>query len=159
MKLLREYIRTLLESKYGWEVATKENMMLDQEGMDISDRENQEQYLKSLGLMETTSIPIGQCYSHATKMAKDSTKQEFNDLTKFKVVHGKITDKFSGESVLHAWVEKGDTVFDWQTSHTKSKGIDKATYYDMYNPEPHNEYTAEEILINCIRSSHHGPWT
>ena len=73
------------------------------------------EYIKEL-LVEKA---IGQCYPHATKMARESTQEEFSDLTKFKVVHGKITDKFSGESSLHAWVEKGDLVFDWQTSSTK----------------------------------------
>ena len=62
------------------------------------------EYIRGL-LIETA---IGQCYPHAVKMAKDSSQEEFADLTRFKVVHGRITDKFSGESVMHAWVEKGD---------------------------------------------------
>ena len=51
---LRSYVRNLLESnEYGWEVANKKNMLLDKEGMEQSDKENQEKYLKSLGLMES----------------------------------------------------------------------------------------------------------
>ena len=117
MKLLREYIRTLLVEK-----------------------------------------AIGQCYPHATKMARDATDEEFSDLSKFKVVHGQITDKFSGESVAHAWVEKGDTVFDWQTSYTKPDGISRDVYYDMFQPEAHREYTARETMVNCLKTDQHGPW-
>ena len=102
---------------------------------------------------------IGQCYPHAVKMAQATTEEEFNDLSKFKVVHGRITDKFSGESVLHAWVEKGDMVFDWQTSRGAGKeGIPKTTYYDIFQPEAHEEYTANETMINCVKSGQAGPW-
>ena len=112
------------------------------------------EYIKEL-LVEKA---IGKCYPHTTKMARESTQEEFSDPTKFKVVHGKITDKFSGESSLHAWVEKGDIIFDWQTSSTKPEGIPRDTYYDMYQPEVHDEYTAEETMVNCVRQGQHGPW-
>ena len=108
---------------------------------------------------EGETIAIGQCYPFALDMAKASAKDEFADLSKFKVVHGRITDKFSNESVLHAWVEKGGMAFDAQTSSTKPDGIPIADYYDMYQPEPHEEYTAEETIINCITKGHKGPWT
>ena len=112
------------------------------------------EYIRGL-LIETA---IGQCYPHAVKMAKGSSQEEFSDLTRFKVVHGRVTDKYSGESVLHAWVEKGGMVFDWQTHSTKPDGIPKDIYYDMYSPEIHNEYTAEETMINCLKSGQAGPW-
>lgn len=110
-------------------------------------------------LKEEETIAIGQCYPFAIELAKASTKDEFDDLSRFKVVHGRITDKFSGESVLHAWVEKGDMMFDAQTSSTKPHGIPKAEYYDMYQPEAHEEYTAEQTIIKCIRTGQKGPWT
>mgnify|MGYP001167783735 CR=1 FL=1 len=114
------------------------------------------EYIRTL-LIE---VAIGQCYPHAVKMARGATDEEFNDLTRFKVVHGRITDKFSGESVLHAWVEKGDMIFDWQTHSTKPDGIDRETYYDIFQPEVHSEYTAEEAMTNCLRSGGKaGPWT
>ena len=108
---------------------------------------------------EQETIAMGQCYPFAVEMAKASAKDEFDDLSKFRVVHGRVTDKWSGESVLHAWVEKGDMVFDAQTSGTKPDGIPKETYYDMFQPEPHEEYTAEQTMINCITKGHKGPWT
>jgi len=104
-------------------------------------------------------IAIGQCYPHTVKMAQQVTGEEFSDLSKFKVAHGRITDKFSGESVLHAWVEKGNMVFDWQTHSTKPDGIDREMYYDIFQPEIHNEYTAEETMVNCLKSGQAGPWT
>jgi len=114
------------------------------------------EYIREL-LVEKT-IAIGQCYPHAVKMAQKSTDEEFTDLAKFKVVHGRITDKWSGESVEHAWVEKGDMIFDWQTSSTKSEGIPRAVYYDNFQPESYEEYTAEEAVINCAKTGQKGPW-
>ena len=55
MKLLREYIRELLTE---WEPANDKNLMLDQEGMEKSDRENVSRYLKSLGLLESRILSI-----------------------------------------------------------------------------------------------------
>jgi len=101
---------------------------------------------------------IGQCYPHVIKMAMESTNKEFSDLSIFKVVHGRITDKWSGESVEHAWVEKGDVIFDWQTSATRPDGIPRDVYYSNFQPEPYEEYTAEETMLNCARSGQAGPW-
>ena len=109
-------------------------------------------------LKEQETIAVGQCYPFAVEMSNNSSESEFTDLSKFKVVHGRVTDKFSGESFLHAWVEKGDMVFDSQTSHTKPNGIPKADYYDIYQPEPHEEYTAEETILKCMKTGHKGPW-
>ena len=55
MKLLREYIRELLVE---WELANDKNLMLDQEGMEKTDRENVSRYLKSLGLIESLQITV-----------------------------------------------------------------------------------------------------
>ena len=124
-------------------------------------------------MTEQKTIALGQCYPFANKMATewldahiDKSKPpgegvhpDIDDKDKFKVVHGRITDKFSGESNMHAWVEKGDTVFDWQSHTTKPDGIPREVYYDIFQPEVHEEYTAEESMIKCMRSGHQGPWT
>ena len=118
-------------------------------------------YLKKHPYMEPDQLQeeaAGQCFPFAVEMANAVPDNEFDDMSKFKVVHGRITDKFSGETTLHAWVEKGDVVFDWQTSATKPKGISKVSYYDIYQPEVHAEYTAEELLINCMKQGHKGPF-
>tara|TARA_R110002060_G_scaffold26750_3_gene36352 strand:+ start:1148 stop:1324 length:177 start_codon:yes stop_codon:yes gene_type:complete len=56
-------------------------------------------------------------------------KEEFNNPAKPKVAHCRVTDRWSDESVLHAWVEMDDIVFDWQTSHVKPLGIPHDIYY------------------------------
>ena len=48
--------------------------------------------------LKEETIPLGKCYPFAVKMAKASSNKEFEDLSLFKVVHGRITDKWSGES-------------------------------------------------------------
>lgn len=118
-------------------------------------------YLKKHPYMEPDQLQeeaAGQCFPFAVEMANAVPDNEFDDMSKFKVVHGRITDKFSGETTLHAWVEKGDVVFDWQTSATKPKGISKVSYYDIFQPEVHAEYTAEELLVNCVKQGHKGPF-
>jgi len=44
--------RILEVNEYRWDVANKKNFMLDKDGMEKSDKENVEQYLQKLGLME-----------------------------------------------------------------------------------------------------------
>tara|TARA_Y100000310_G_scaffold296575_1_gene328926 strand:- start:3576 stop:3992 length:417 start_codon:yes stop_codon:yes gene_type:complete len=124
-------------------------------------------------LNEKETIALGRCYPFANKMADewmkahiDRTKPrgkgvhpDIDNKEKFKVIHGRITDSFSGESVLHGWVEKGNLVFDDQTSHTQPEGVPKEDWYEIYQPEPHEEYTAEEAVLQCMKSGHEGPWT
>ena len=114
------------------------------------------QYIRQLLAEET--IPIGQCYPFAVNMAKKSQVSDRNNLKKFKVVHGKVTDKFSGDSYNHAWVEKENLVFDDQTKFTKPGGIPRNVYYDLYQPQIFKEYTAAETIINCVNTGHAGPW-
>ena len=55
MTLLREYIRELLtevSNEYGWSAGDKKGFMLDDEGMEKSDKDNIERFLKSLGIMK-----------------------------------------------------------------------------------------------------------
>ena len=104
------------------------------------------------------SIAIGQCYPHAVNMAKDSEVSDRNDLSKFKVVHGRVTNKWNDQSYEHAWVEKGDMIFDWQTHSTKPDGVPRDVYYDMFQPEVYEEYTAAETIMKCVDSEHAGPW-
>ena len=83
-----------------------------------------------------------------------------DNLDKFKVVHGTVTDKWQDppKPTLHAWIEMGDTVFDDQTKYTKPNGIDKATYYDVFQAEPNNEYTAKQAIAKCSLKGTEGPW-
>ena len=114
-------------------------------------------YIRQVILAEET-IAIGQCYPFAVNMAKESQVSDRNDLNKFKVVHARVNDRFSGESYDHAWVEKGGMVFSDQTKMTKPEGIPKDVYYDLYQPEISKEYTAAETIVNCVNTGHAGPW-
>ena len=113
------------------------------------------------------TIPLGQCFPFAVKMAQASSDEEFEDLSLFKVVHGEITVSERGETktIPHAWVEKPGLVFDEQTSHTKPEGVPRDVWYAEYQPdlldpdkERRKEYTAEEAMVTCVRQGQMGPW-
>ncbi len=86
--------------------------------------------------------------------------RDLNDKSKFKVVHGTVTNKWESppKAVVHGWVEMGDVVFDDQTKFTKPDGIPRDVYYDNFQPEPYAEFTAEEAIDNCIKYGGEGPW-
>ena len=59
VELIREYVRRVLREKtneYEWLPGSKKTFMLDKEGMEQSDKDNTEQYLKSMGLMESLLV-------------------------------------------------------------------------------------------------------
>lgn len=129
-------------------------------------------YIKEL-LKEQNVLAAGMCFPFAAKKAEEWFDQHFearrgrapkrhpdlNNMDKFKVVHGKVTDQWKKppKPIVHAWVEMGDLVFDDQTKMTKPDGIPKDVYYDMYQPEVVKEYNAEEVVVNCIMKGE-GPW-
>ena len=110
--------------------------------------------------LKEDSIPMGQCFPFAIQMVKASSDEEFADPSLFKVVHGEITVSERGETktIPHGWVEKPGLVFDEQTSHTKPEGVPKDVWYEMFQPNPHKEYTAEEAMLTCVRQGQMGPW-
>ncbi len=142
-------------------------------------------YLKDMGLIEAilvrvleeqNTLALGMCFPFAIQKAGEWWDRyytppddpddpgvkhpDLNDLNKFKVVHGTVTDKWKkpAKPVVHAWVEMGDTVFDDQTKVTKPDGVHKDFYYEMYQPEVFAEYTAEQALNKCAMSGYEGPW-
>ena len=132
------------------------------------------EYIRSL-LIEQNVLAQGMCFPFAYKKAEEwfdthftkgkpgrSPKRhpDLNNKDKFKIVHGTVTDKWEKppKPVVHGWVEMGDLVFDDQTKHTKPDGIPKEVYYDMFQPEPKKEFTAEEAVVNCIKYGGEGPW-
>ena len=101
--------------------------------------------------------------AHFTKASRGRRLKrhpDLNDKSKFKVVHGTITDKWEKpvKPVVHGWVEMGDLVFDDQTQHTKPDGVNKEFYYEMFQPEVYREFTAEEAIVNCAMKGGEGPW-
>lgn len=129
-------------------------------------------YIREL-LNEQNVIAAGMCFPFAAKKAEEWFGRHFearkgrapkrhpdlNNMDKFKVVHGKVTDTWKNppKSIVHAWVEMGDLVFDDQTQHTKPNGVPKKDYYDMYQPEVVEEYSAEDAVVNCDMKGE-GPW-
>ena len=127
-------------------------------------------------LNEQNVIAAGMCFPFAVKKAEEWWHQHYtrpadpeedgikhpdlNNLDKFKVVHGKVIDKWKSppKPIVHAWVEMGDLVFDDQTQQTKPDGIPKETYYDTFQPESVAEYTAEQVLNKCALLGYEGPW-
>ena len=138
MKLLREYIREML----------KEQKNILAQGMCFPFA-----YQKAEEWFEDHFTPGAR--GRAIKKHPD-----LNDKSKFKVVHGTVTNKWKSppKPVVHGWVEMGDLVFDDQTRVTKPNGIDKEVYYDMYQPEAYKEFTAEEAILNCAMKGGEGPW-
>ena len=137
MKLLREYIRELLN----------------------------EQNIAAQGMCFPFAYQKAEEWfdTHFTKGKPGRSPKRHPDLNnkdKFKIVHGTVTDKWEKppKPVVHGWVEMGDKVFDDQTKHTKPDGIPKEVYYDMFQPEPKKEFTAEEAVVNCIKYGGEGPW-
>jgi|GEM_PF-3193179 hypothetical protein len=132
------------------------------------------EYIREL-LVEQNVLAQGMCFPFAYQKAEEwfeeyytkgrpgrSAKKhpDLNDKSKFKVVHGTVTDKWKNppKPIVHGWVEMGDLVFDSQTSATRPDGIDKEIYYDMYQPEVFKEFTAEEAILNCAMKGGEGPW-
>ena len=132
------------------------------------------EYVKEL-LVERDVLATGMCFPFAYQKAEEWFEAHFtkggrgrgvkrhpdlNDKSKFKVVHGTVTDKWKqpAKPVVHGWVEMGDLVFDDQSKIMKPDGVPKDVYYDMYQPVPSKEFTAEEAVVNCIKYGGEGPW-
>ena len=132
------------------------------------------EYIRNL-LIEQNVRAEGMCFPFAYQKAEEWFEDHFtpggrgrgvkrhpdlNDKSKFKVVHGTVTDKWKKppKPVVHGWVEMGDLVFDDQTKHTKPNGVKKEDYYETYQPEVYKEFTAEEAIFNCAKHGGEGPW-
>jgi len=102
------------------------------------------------------AIACGKCFSWATENAKGSDR----------VVHGNI----KGLRGPHAWIERGDRVFDWQTDVLQwyfSEGLGKQEYrdtgwpkdefYKTFKPRNLKKYKAGDAKKND-RIVPLGPW-
>ena len=95
----------------------------------------------------------GECFSWANNNA------EAGDW----VVHGNV----KGLEGPHAWIERGDRVFDWQTTmgtwdyhdpEYATEGWPIKEWYRVFQPRNKVAYEDLEAMINAIRARHHGPW-
>lgn len=92
------------------------------------------------------SASDGDCFANATRAASPDDNE--------RVVHGKVTNA-DGNTFDHAWIEKGDTVYD----PTSGLDMKKVQFYRLLDARPEAMYTGEQATINAIRTRHHGPWT
>lgn len=107
-----------------------------------------------------TTTPLGDCYRYAVQKAMElaHNKALLEDKSRLRIVHGHTTDYWNKKSVLHAWVEKGNKVYDYRTRVLHPDGLDKDLYYKSFQPEKYHVFSVVEALRNCVRQGHYGPW-
>lgn len=96
-------------------------------------------------------IVCGDCYRFAVQEA-----QQPYEVT---VVHGTVTDPWSGKRFSHAWVERDDKAYDWQMVHIrdqKPQPIDD--YYRIWKPKDMTRYPGVKSVVMMARHGHFGPW-
>ena len=101
------------------------------------------------------TIPVGLCYKYAyQRIMKDD---------KLTLVHATVHNPWDGKAYVHAWVEEGNLVQDWQTMEAGSskyakKGWPVKEYYAAFNPKDIKKYNQVETMKNAAKGKHYGPW-
>jgi len=93
----------------------------------------------------------GRCYELAGRW------QLQHDDDEALLVHGHISNRHSEVNypeLNHAWITKGDQV--WEP--TTDKWIDKGAFYALYHAQEYAVYTHEELLLKLARTQNWGPW-
>jgi predicted transcriptional regulator len=103
----------------------------------------------------TSTKSIGECFSYAWKKVASDPES--------KLIHGTVTDPWSGKSYPHAWVEKDGIVYDWQTmevgtSKYGKKGWPVKEFYEAFTPTNVRAYTHSEALQKGVAEKQYGPW-
>jgi hypothetical protein len=107
-------------------------------------------------------VPCGLCfqyvYDHAYKSWNDETNNAY-------YIHAMVNPDLPGNDrqYMHAWVEEGGIVYDWQTmerglSKYSGTGWPVEEFYELFRPFDIKKYTAEEIVMNSVRNRNKGPW-
>jgi len=97
------------------------------------------------------AVKRGDCY----KKAMDSIL--FGKYRSWNVVHGIPTllgGPYQGQKYGHAWLEKGNTVYD----PTMDIEVDKRVYYAMGQIKYTVTYTPMEARAKAVETMHYGPW-
>lgn len=100
-------------------------------------------------LLRETTIPIGDCYAYAYKRVQKGGT----------LFQGTVTHPWDKNDILHAWVEDGGKVYDYQTQVMGRKPMKVADYYKTWLPKAVKEYTADEAKVQVLKHKHYGPWT
>ena len=95
-------------------------------------------------------IICGECFSYAYQFV---TKQGGT------LKHGTVTHPWDKTEFPHAWVEKSDKIYDWQTAEIrKTEPLPLADFYKHWKPRDVTSYTADEARMQALRAKHYGPW-
>jgi hypothetical protein len=82
------------------------------------------------------------------------------------LVHGTVEEPLAVEPnrYWHAWVERGDKVYDWQMMEAghggkwRGKGMPVDVFYELYQPKDIWRYTKRNAIIAMAMERHWGPW-
>lgn len=69
-------------------------------------------------------------------------------------MHGFITDRRTGRVIDHAWVERGNRVYDPVLDQT----MDKKTHELMFHAEVSVVYSGDEAMKKAAEERTYGPW-
>ena len=100
----------------------------------------------------------GTCYETAFKALMDSNS--FGSAGKFggwNLVHGIVTltgGSYKGVQTGHAWIEKGNKVYDTE----KRIGMSKKAYYTLGSIGYTHRYSWKQAAKEASKSGHYGPW-
>lgn len=150
MNLLKRYIREALAenariqeaNEYSWRVSTKKKMLLDKEGMEKSDKDNVESFLKSMSLMENfkpvlSMLPDGVYKFPIVPPPPRFSKEEMSDLLS-------VIEQHKQNVVPSSLQEKCDTDIDGLfEDYLSSQGI-------VYNVSYYSKLKKD--LVPVIRS-------
>ncbi len=90
---------------------------------------------------------LGKCYQLSWQYVTKNSS--------YKLVHGYITDRVkTGRTIDHAWVEKGNEVYD----PVMDKRYPKQAYYGLFGVEAEKVYNSKEALDLGSKYGHYGPW-
>ena len=146
---LRKVIREVLETtSHEWKPASRETLMLDKPGIEDSDKENQEQYLKSLGLME--GVPPGKILIPPPP----SDKYRASELS---VVKDQYSNRKNPEALQDALDKDFGKLFDMAITSAKTESVSEGKKYEgKVTADKPNDRWAMDLID--YRSTPSFPW-
>ena len=108
----------------------------------------------------------GDCYVANGRLALD-TLRGLGPLKRYKdkvtLVHGVVLNNKDYEPMGHAWVEVGNTIYDYSNGQKIKKS--KLFYYNMGAIDglmkrgyKQFRYTGDDVALNVLKKQHWGPW-
>lgn len=97
-------------------------------------------------LIENMKDNLGKCYQLSWRWVTSHRD--------YKLVHGYISKQGSDICIDHAWVEKGNEVYD----PVMEKEFPKAVYYTLFQAETAKVYSSSEASNMGAKTGVYGPW-